>query len=82
MTWSRVLLEKLVVAQLVKKLHTFAELRALLLCPEQATTGSYSEPNFFRIHFNIILPCAHRRYRLVTENSSMLYYFRHLYSTE
>jgi hypothetical protein len=45
MARSTVLLEKLIVVQLVKKLHTFLELKDSLLCPWKATTGSYSEPS-------------------------------------
>jgi hypothetical protein len=42
--WNRVFLEKLIIAQLVKKFPAFLETRRLP-CSEGPTTGRYPEPN-------------------------------------
>jgi hypothetical protein len=60
--WSRDLLQKLIVIQLVKKSPTFMEPEGSLLCPPLVPILSQMHPvhtfppNFPKIHSNIILP--------------------------
>jgi hypothetical protein len=63
--WSRVILEKLIVAQLVKKLSAFYGTEGALPCSQMSATGPHPEPVdsclnplnlIFKIHFNIIFP--------------------------
>jgi hypothetical protein len=68
--WSRVLLEKSLVAQLVKKFPPLMEPKSSLPCSQEPTTGLYPDsdpvhtflPYFPKIHFNIILPSTARTY--------------------
>jgi len=50
--WSRVLLEKLTVAQLT----TFMELEVLFPCSEELVTGLYPEPDASSPHLPTLLP--------------------------
>jgi hypothetical protein len=43
--WSKVILEKLIVAQLLKKFSTFLEPDGSLPCSQEPATGSYPEPD-------------------------------------
>jgi hypothetical protein len=43
--WSNVFLKKLIVAQIVKKSPPFTKTESLLPCSQEATTGSYPEPD-------------------------------------
>jgi len=64
--WSRVLIEKLTVSQLVKKFPAFYGTRRFIthsqvsaICPssEPALSSPYpSHPNFLKIHLHMILP--------------------------
>jgi len=63
--WSKVLLEKPTVVWIVKKFPHFIKPKYTLPCPQQPATCVHPKPqqpssclpnNFFKIHFNIILP--------------------------
>jgi hypothetical protein len=64
---SRVLLQNLKVAQLVKKFRTFLELKGSLPCTQEPTNGSYPKADQSSLYpvsciqFNIVLPCIPRQ---------------------
>jgi len=49
-TWSRVLLEKLIVTQLVKKFLALHEPEGSLACSHEPATGTYPEPDALSPH--------------------------------
>ena len=51
---SRVLLEKLIASQYIKKFPEFMDLEGLLLCSQNSTTCSYYEPDGFSSHTSLI----------------------------
>jgi hypothetical protein len=50
--WSRVLLMKLTVTQLVKKFSTFKEHESSLMCSQESKIGLYSEAGEFSSHLS------------------------------
>jgi hypothetical protein len=67
--WSKVLLQKPIVAQLINKFQCFMEPEGSLVCSQESSTGSHPEPDEFSPHhptlflktrFNIIYPSMAR----------------------